>query len=259
MVQPRLNRTAIVGTGLTSEVYEWSPGRVLKLSQEWRPREKAELELKITQAVWKTGLPIPNAFELIEVEGRVGIVFERITGPSVFKAAEGRPLPLIAAARQLADLHAKLHEHTAPLELPPQREQIERWISEAKDLSDSQIFAARRCIEELPAGDTLCHGDFHPDNILMSPRGPIIIDWSTATCGNPVADVARTSSLFDWGELPVRTPWPQRTLFHLSRRLVQQLYLHRYLQIRGGTLAEIRAWLPAQKAARSAWRTSRIN
>ena len=43
----------------------------------------------------------------------------------------------------------------------------------------------------------VCHGDFNPSNIIITPDGkPYIIDWAHATQGNASADVARTYLLF---------------------------------------------------------------
>ena len=43
----------------------------------------------------------------------------------------------------------------------------------------------------------ICHGDFHPSNVIITPEGkPYILDWSHATQGNASADVARTYLLF---------------------------------------------------------------
>ena len=47
-------------------------------------------------------------------------------------------------------------------------------------------------IDKLADGDTLCHGDFHPGNILLSGDGAFIIDFMNVCCGNYLYDVART-------------------------------------------------------------------
>ena len=41
-------------------------------------------------------------------------------------------------------------------------------------------------------GDKLCHGDFHPGNVLLTEKGAVVIDWMTASICNPWADMART-------------------------------------------------------------------
>jgi hypothetical protein len=64
-------------------VYAWKELCVLKLFHGWVGRDRAEGEFAVTRAVHPAGLPVPTAFELVEVEGRSGIVFERIDGVSL--------------------------------------------------------------------------------------------------------------------------------------------------------------------------------
>jgi aminoglycoside phosphotransferase (APT) family kinase protein len=136
---------------------------------------------------------VPAAYEFVEVEGRPGIVFERVEGPSLLEHAQARPWTLFEAVRLLAELHAQIHRCVAPVELPSQREWSAGDIDAVADLSATEKEAARRCLAELPDGTALCHGDFHPGNVLITPRGPVIIDWETATRGHPLGDVACTS------------------------------------------------------------------
>src|SRR5712691_5968481 len=101
----------LVGRGLTSDVFEYGPGRVVKLFFDGRPREKVELEFIVTRAVYASGAPVPQAFELIQIEGRNAIVFERIDGISMFLTVQRKPWKLFSAARELAELHAQMHSH----------------------------------------------------------------------------------------------------------------------------------------------------
>jgi aminoglycoside phosphotransferase (APT) family kinase protein len=57
-------------------------------------------------------------------------------------------------------------------------------------------------LERLPQGAALCHFDFHPDQVLMTQRGPVVIDWMTAFRGHPLADVARSCVLLSFGQAP---------------------------------------------------------
>jgi uncharacterized protein (TIGR02172 family) len=248
----------LVGRGLTSDVFEYGPGRVVKVFFDWRPREKVEREFMVTRAVHAIGAPVPQTFELIQIEGRNAIIFERIDGISMFRTVQRKPWKLFWAARELAELHAQLHTHKAPPELPTQREQIERWLAAAKDLPEADKTAARHFAENLPPGDTLCHGDFHPANILYTAKGPIIIDWSTGTRGDPIGDVARTSSLIRRVEIPEGTAAHLRILMHCFRKIIHDVYLKRYFQLRPGSRSELAAWEPAQKAGIAAWNAARV-
>lgn len=250
-------KAELIGRGGTAEVFAWGEGRVLKLFYGFLPRERIEIEFNVSRALRSAGLKVPEAFEVVEVDERVGIVFERIDGISMLAEVERKPWTLFQAARQLAELHAHVHGHRAPPGLPAQREQIRSWLAAAADFGTEERAAAERALADLPDGDRLCHGDFHPTNILLSNRGPVIIDWIGATRGHSHADVARTSVLFKRAELPKESSVLIRLLFGFSRQLLHRTYLRRYLQVSSGTLADISKWVPAQEAAASAWRCGR--
>ena len=69
-------------------------------------------------------------------------------------------------------------------------------ISET-DLSATVRYELHTRLEAMPKHKKLCHGDFRPSNIIITPQGePYILDWSHATQGNASADAARTYLLF---------------------------------------------------------------
>jgi aminoglycoside phosphotransferase (APT) family kinase protein len=99
----------------------------------------------------------------------------------------------------------------------------------------------------LPDGDQICHGDFHPANILLTTQGDVVIDWNDATLGNPLADVARFSVLALGA---VATPQiPSRRIKRVVRHF-HDASLRRYFQLRPGGEDEYRRWLPIMAAAR---------
>lgn len=245
----------LIGKGLTCEVFSYGEDRVIKLFHSWRPDSLPQREFLVSQAVHRAGVPAPAALEIVQVGNRTGIVFEHVRGQSTLRAVEVRPYRLFWAARLLADLHARVHTSVAPKEIPEQRSQIERWIQEGDPyLTPGQKETARQLLAELPPGNCLCHGDFHPANILMTDNGPVIIDWSTGTRGHALADVARTSVLFESASLPDDSPWHTHLLMKLSRHLLHATYLKRYLRLRPGTLEEIEKWRVLQRLATTAIR-----
>jgi uncharacterized protein (TIGR02172 family) len=243
------DKDALLGTGFTSDVYAWGKGRVLKLFHPGRPASRVHCEFTVTRVIRDAGLSAPAAYDLVELDGRLGIIFERIDGPSLADLVQARPWTLFAVARQFAELHAVLHSHRPPDELPHQYEWIDSAIQAAGHLSDAEKLNVRSRLADLPHGDALCHGDFHPGNILCSKSGPVIIDWGKATRGHPLGDVAQTSYLFQNASLPPSTPRTFRLLFESLRAILHRTYLKRYLQLRSGTLEQIAAWkIPVETA-----------
>lgn len=116
------------------------------------------------------------------------LVLERIQGPTMGDAIRRRPWQAPAHVRVLADLHERLH---------------------------------RISFE----GATLVHFDLHPDNVLMSPSGPVVIDWTNARAGDPDADVAMT-----WLIFATSAGLPGRALARLFERNVEREVLTRGLE-----------------------------
>jgi uncharacterized protein (TIGR02172 family) len=237
-----LEKYASIGEGRTADVFAYGDKRILKLFQDWIPAFVVEREFIVTRAAQAAGVPVPTTHELIELNGRHGIVFERVEGISLLAKLQAKPWELFTVASQLGELHAQIHESAAPVELPTQRQQIVNNIGATKDLAESEKQAVNSYLMQLPEGESLCHGDFHPGNILMSARGPIIIDWLTGTRGNPLADVARTLLLIQTAGLPPGTPKHVRMMINISRSLLLEKYLNRYLQLRPAERKQIDQW-----------------
>ena len=187
----------VLAIGATAEIVEYGPGRVLKWFRSGWPRQDAEAEAGRTRSARRAGLSVPATEEVIEVQGRLGIVFERVDGPSMLQELLRFPWPVARSARLLADLQVGLHRQRAP-ELPPRKAVMARRIREVALPAEAKG-EVLQILEGLPDGDRLLHGDFHPGNVLLSPRGPVIIDWMDAMRGDPLADLARTLLLIDQG------------------------------------------------------------
>jgi uncharacterized protein (TIGR02172 family) len=236
-----------VATGFTAEIYAWQDGQVLKLFKQGVSRETVEYEAHLARAVHAAGLPVPAVGEIFEMDGRYGLEYERVGGPSMLEVLLRRPWRYRKLARKLAELQAEMHQLNVP-GLPSQRERLERKIRKAKPLSETLRQAALSALEILREDDKLCHGDFHPGNILLTGRGAVIIDWIDASSGSPLLDVARSTLLFGGGPLPSSPT--QAVLVWLIRRLFYRVYLDRYSQLTPLDKMQLANWLPITAAAR---------
>jgi aminoglycoside phosphotransferase (APT) family kinase protein len=250
MGDEKMEKGPLIGQGRTAEVYAWGSDRVLKYYQSWMPAVAVEREFAVTRLAHAAGLPVPAADELIEIEGRLGIVFERVEGISLLKVLENQPWKIISISRQLAELHAGMHTCILPPEPYTQHRQIERGIELTGALSDAEKATVRGVLARLPEGEVVCHGDFHPDNILITSHGPVIIDWITGTRGHPLGDVARTILLLQTGGLPPGIPFHMRVLINASRALLLTVYLNRYLQLHPAARRQVDEWRLPILAAR---------
>lgn len=215
-----------IASGRTAEIYPWPDGRVLKLIRPGFPPFLADQEERGARIAYQITGCAPQPGPLLEIDGRRGVLLERISGPTVMAELDRRPYRVVAFARLLGGLHARLNAAAAP-ELPSQRERV-LWMLEDRspnipaDLKPSLL----RLLERQPDGDRLCHGDFHTYNVILSPRGPVVVDWEPATRGSPAGDVAETC--LSTRRSTARLPGPRGILYRFIGRLFNAAYLRAY-------------------------------
>jgi uncharacterized protein (TIGR02172 family) len=236
-----------IAIGFTAEIHAWKDGQVLKLFNQGISRSTVEYEANNTRLVHATGLPVPAVGEIIEIDGRFGLEYERVEGVTMLQAYMKTPWKFPMFARQLAEIQAEMHTCSVP-GLPSQRERLERKIKRAGLLPDDARQAALHALTGLPDDDKLCHGDFHPGNIMLTSRGPVVIDWIDASRGSPIMDVARSTLLMGGGALPPGTP--VKWLVRLLRGWSYKIYLRRYFQLSTADQNELSHWVPVAAAAR---------
>ena len=98
--------------------------------------------------------------------------------------------------------------------------------------------ATLKALNQMPDGDRLYHGDFHPYNVLT-----VIIDWNNAAVGDPLADVARTTLILSG--VSVSEPSYRSRIDQFV-----EAYLERYFQLRVDDQEQLVAWQPIEAAAR---------
>jgi uncharacterized protein (TIGR02172 family) len=236
-----------IARGRTADVYNWDAGHILKLFQDWFPLEDAEYELRIARAVHASGVKSPAVGDLIQVQGRNGLIYERVAGESMLAIFRRKPWLLFQYARTFAELHAQMHAKVLEADVPALHERLRRRISRLDGLPASLKTSLLDALHSQPEADRVCHGDFHPANLLISGSDANIIDWIDASRGNPLADVARTSVILRGAAESAQIPNP------FSKMLVKSfhsVYLNQYFQLRPGGQKGYRRWLPIVAAAR---------
>jgi uncharacterized protein (TIGR02172 family) len=216
-----------IAIGRTAELFAWRDGEVLKLLREDFPASLGEAESRAAKLVAGLGVPAPQLLGTVTVNGRFGLVYERVDGPSMLDLLASEPARLDALATRFADLHVSLHA-TSGHGLPAQKDVLRTAIGRADFLGDDIVDAALERLDSLPDGDRLCHGDMHPGNILMVAADPIVIDWLTATRGDPAGDVARTLFLLREARVPDGVGVQAGAVISDSRRRFADRYLAAY-------------------------------
>ena len=243
----------MIGEGNTAEVYSWKDGQILKLFRTEFPMSGIEKEFKVSKDVEKLGIPIPRAEEIIEYNGRTGIIYERITGESVLQLISTKPWMARKCMKQLAKMHYEMHQCQAK-ELGSYKEALEWNIVHSKVFTEQVKKRLLHTLTKLPEGNALCHGDFHPGNVIRTRDQYVVLDWMTASRGCPAVDVARTALLLGDAALPGNLSLVMRVIVTWSRGRMLNYYLRYYKKYSGLTKEEIAVWrLPILAARLAEW------
>jgi aminoglycoside phosphotransferase (APT) family kinase protein len=213
------SRGTVIGSGASSEVIAWDPGRVAKV---FRPRYAyaVELELGRARAVQALGAPCPAVFEQIEHEGRPGIVFERVDGvplsDGLFQGSES----IAGIAERLAALQLQIHEIRVPPDspLPRLEDAITRYL---EAVPEDEREGAREELDLIPSDTGLCHMDLHPINVIARGSELVAVDWVNACSGALALDAARSFTLMAYQSASKRDGRRQSARLELGERYLE--------------------------------------
>lgn len=145
----------LVGVGRTCDVYDVGKGRVLR---RYRVPRDVEAEAAIMRYLDEASYPVPKVYDTDGPD----LVMERLDGRDMLAELGRKPWLVRPHGCLLAELHNRLHAIQAPPSLGPAFE----------------------------PGDRMVHLDLHPANVMLTGRGPVVIDWSGVRAGPAGADVA---------------------------------------------------------------------
>ena len=155
----------LLASGRAADVFDLGDGKVLR---RYRPRATgaaldAEPESRAMAHVRERGYPVPKVHE---VDG-ADLVMDLVEGPTMLEALEAAPWKVVWHARVLARLQRRLARIAAP----------DWMLAESADAEHPQ---------------SVLHLDLHPMNVILSPNGPVVIDWTNAAGGPAGFDGALT-------------------------------------------------------------------
>lgn len=239
-----------IAEGREAEVFAWGDGLVVKLMREANDSARIDRELAALRAVADTGLPAPQAHDVVQIDGRPGLVIDRLPGDSMLTHLGRNPLRVDQVAFAMARTHASMHELAAPAQLPDLKDELRLRIEGSAALPDELREPALTVLDSLPKGDRLCHGDFHPGNMLGDPAAPVVIDWADASRGDPIGDMIRTAVLLRLGKPPPGASVVIRGLAPLGGSLLSARYVAHYRRRRDIDDSHFARWRLVRAAAR---------
>lgn len=179
-----------IGEGASADIHAWAPGRVVKLFRPGGER-LSRLEARTTRAAFAAGLPAPEVFDEVTVDGRLGIVLSRFDGPTLLQLLQTRAMTRERASAILATLALSVHKTPPPSDAISQRDLLQALVRSPGNLLPKHLATGiLALLDHLPPEDGLCHGDLHVNNVIVTAEGPRLIDWTWTRRAGTALDLA---------------------------------------------------------------------
>lgn len=245
-----MDRDSLIGKGMTAEVLAWGEDTVVKLFYTMVPHGEIQKEVAIGEAVQEAGLPSPQIYGTVEKNGRTGVLFEWIRGESLLAHMFKKPWKMTTCAKDMARLHFKIHNSTSN-NMPDGVQKFNNVFTTVSSLLSEDQERINGYIESMASKKKICHGDLHPDNIIVSLEGKhIAIDWTNAYAGDPLSDVARTYLILRSPHLPPGTSRAIRLVSGIMKKVISSAYIKEYMKLSGIAFEDILAWMLPMAVAR---------
>jgi aminoglycoside phosphotransferase (APT) family kinase protein len=191
----QLNDLKLIARGGQADIYELDQDKIIRVLRNKDEEDSLKTEMAIMKSLKEKGKAVPKVYEFLKIEGRPSIIMERLFGDSMLNKMQKKPFEFLKQAQNLAKLHMDVADSADGLGMISINDRAAYLIPKAEMLdSDLRGFVLDN-LAELPKGKDICHGDFHPGNIMIGDNKAYFLDWMTACKGDPCADVARTGKL----------------------------------------------------------------
>ena len=180
-----------IGQGLAGAVYALDDKTIVKVAYGAEPeaiQKRMSHELTVAQELVRCGIPTPQAYELVSVDGSVGLIYERLVGDDLSDYIKDHPDEIDVLTAKVSEILHKLHRATPQIGgLPSMKETLLAFLPKMTALySDDELEILRRTYETVPDQDTFVHGDMNPGNMMRTADGGLwMIDVGTVSVGHP--------------------------------------------------------------------------
>lgn len=251
----------LIAQGGEADIYDIGNEIVLRVLRNPKGRS-FRTEKHLFPILEKHSIRIPTVYEYIENEDMTAITMQKITGCTMMDQLKQHPFQIVKGIKKFAEMHAQLLSINSEGKLYSAHEIIGGFTSQELPYDRKLIDFALSILRELPDDNYICHGDFHPGNILIQDNYDYIIDWGAAYRSNYVSDIAHTFLLMtNVPRIPGQN-YIQHRFISCMGHIMAKTYLMQMSKLMEFSLTEFSKWtvvmalkrvfygMPSEKATR---------
>ena len=187
-----------IAKGANGAVYRYDSETILKtyFAKDALPEIKQERENARRAFVLGINTAIP--YGIVRVGDGYGTVTELLNAESVTKLIRNNPEDMSLAVKYYIDMLKSIHAiEVEDGEVPDMKETALAWADfVAAHIPEEEGKKLRALVEAVPKQNTLMHGDYHTNNIMVQNGEPLLIDMDTLCMGHPVFELGSMFNAF---------------------------------------------------------------
>lgn len=187
-----------IAKGANGAVYRYDDETIIKtyFAKDALPEIRQERENARRAFVLGINTAIP--YGIVRVNDGYGTVTELLNAVSVTKLIRQNPDDLTQAVKYYVDMLKSIHAIEAEDgEVPDMRETALDWADFVSGhLPEEQAKKLCALIAAVPKQNTLMHGDYHTNNIMVQNGEPLLIDMDTLCMGHPIFELGSMFNAF---------------------------------------------------------------
>lgn len=177
---------SLVGEGFFSKVYRLDSETIVKQYIQDTSLDDIKRELNLAKQAFINGVPTAISFDVVDVEGKYGVVFELLDCGSLRDAIAENPDKQNYYIDKYVQLMVGINNTSAgDAQIPDAKEIALKKVDVIATILDPEdVIWLKDFINEIPDKDTYVHGDCHIKNIMLSGEELLIIDMDTLSKGS---------------------------------------------------------------------------
>ena len=250
----------LLGSGASSDVYEYESDKVCKLYAAKHGIDLANWEYTKTNDAYKSGLPAPKVYEIIEHNGRFGLIMERFHGRTFYEVIfnhiqtsveNGSPMQelidsffeiFVRQIKDTAKVLFELHQKTCSLTVTV-KESLMNSCRRNNYITQDEKDIIYKIIEDLPDSHNVCHGDPNPNNLIYHNDKILIIDWIDCGRGSPLYDITEYKLMVEYSDNPIGLPEEILNFYIEHKSEYIKIFMDEYIRLSNIDLSEIDNWI----------------
>jgi uncharacterized protein (TIGR02172 family) len=181
----------LIGKGGNGSVYRISDDEIIKVYTAKTPLSSIEGERERARSAFVAGVPTAIPYDVVKVGDSYGIIFEMVKADVIARKFMNEPEHYDEYAQKYANLFKEIHSVSlAGKGLPATSTLYLADIDRMADWYDEkELERLRWFVRQIPQRDTMVHGDFHTNNVMVQGDELLIIDMAEISCGHPIFDL----------------------------------------------------------------------